>query len=221
MVWHYSRRRIGDHSGNLLLDSAEGAREVTLRPAQTTPVDRDVFPQGNPFFSFPLEVAGGAKKGHIIESMEGASTRKAAPGEGLKPGEQNWEVVRAVLGDPSSLKQLLLIMEDPLQERIAAVPGPDQEKNLLELEVTALLLEATREISKEQHQSAELFAVKLLSEVENELNQSFRERVFELLRKGYLQAWSTGTTDAYHGTTTTPFLVKGEDIPLNVNTLTS
>lgn len=81
------------------------------------------------------------------------------------------------------------LIQSKLQEVIAAA----KNNEISEDEVDVLLAEAVLEISKEQNSpmfisNSEVSANALLAEVENEIYQSFKAKVFEVLKEGYLKA---------------------------------
>jgi hypothetical protein len=91
------------------------------------------------------------------------------------------------LEPPISEKKLL---QSKLEEVIAAAAKNDE---ISEDEVDALLAQAASEISRERNSqfynsNTEISANALLAEVEDEIYQSFKAKVFEVLKEGYLKA---------------------------------
>ena len=78
-----------------------------------------------------------------------------------------------------------------IEDAIAEVVQQENSGNITEAEVDALLAKAAMEISQaenEKFSSENLDAKSLLREVEFEMEESFREKVFEVLKEGYLKA---------------------------------
>ncbi len=91
------------------------------------------------------------------------------------------------LEPPVSEKKLI---QSKLEEVIAAAAKNDE---ISEDEVDALLAQAASEISRERNSqfynsNTEISANALLAEVEDEIYQSFKAKVFEVLKEGYLKA---------------------------------
>ncbi len=84
------------------------------------------------------------------------------------------------------------ILPAGLEEAIAGVSSNLAENgDLTEAEVDALLMMAAARISREKPVYTEgetVDANSLLSEVEMEMDQSFREKVFDIMKEGYLKA---------------------------------
>ncbi|HKL35241.1 MAG TPA: hypothetical protein VJ899_03025 [Salegentibacter sp.] len=82
------------------------------------------------------------------------------------------------------------LIQSKLEEVIAATAKNDE---ISEDEVTSLLAEAAAEISRERNlqlyaSGNEINANALLAEVEDEIYQSFKAKVFEVLKEGYIKA---------------------------------
>ena len=99
----------------------------------------------------------------------------------------------AVVLEPISLEPPILeekLIQSKLEEIIASAAKNDE---ISEDEVDILLAEAASEISRERNLSIyasgnEINANSLLAEVEDEIYQSFKAKVFEVLKEGYLKA---------------------------------
>ncbi|MBZ9728523.1 hypothetical protein LB467_02385 [Salegentibacter sp. JZCK2] len=90
--------------------------------------------------------------------------------------------------EPSISEEKLI--QSKLEEIIAAAAKNDE---ISEDEVEILLAQAAAEISRERNSqmfisNSELSANALLAEVEDEIYQSFKAKVFEVLKEGYLKA---------------------------------
>lgn len=104
-----------------------------------------------------------------------------------KPG--NFPEVRQVTPKIQELKEDKLLSQK--LEEIIAEAGQVDNEDALSLEIDALLQKAAKEISLEKQNSqisAQVDARGLLYDVEMELEQSFREKVFDVLKEGYLKA---------------------------------
>lgn len=78
-----------------------------------------------------------------------------------------------------------------IQDAIAEVVLKESSENISEAEVDALLARAAVEISQaknDKFSSENIDAGSLLREVEFEMDESFRNKVFEVLKEGYLKA---------------------------------
>ena len=97
-------------------------------------------------------------------------------------------VLETISLEPPVSKEKLI--QSKLEEIIAAAAKNDE---ISEDEVDILLAEAASEISRERNLNIyasgnEINANALLAEVEDEIYQSFRAKVFEVLKEGYLKA---------------------------------
>ena len=77
-----------------------------------------------------------------------------------------------------------------LEEAIAMVVSEKAKRDLTDAEVDDLLLEAASRLTRQQtfEDSGSVNASVLLADVETELDQSFRQKVFELLKEGFKEA---------------------------------
>ncbi|MDT0675707.1 hypothetical protein [Autumnicola musiva] len=84
------------------------------------------------------------------------------------------------------------VFRSKLEEIIAAVNSAEREKgNIKNAEVNSLLAEAAKEISREAgmaNATEVVDANALLRAVEGELDESFRQKVFEMLKEGVIKA---------------------------------
>lgn len=84
------------------------------------------------------------------------------------------------------------LYSDKLEEVIAAIESKENnEGEVTDAEVDALLAEAASELARNKEKkftSDNIDATALLWDVEMEMEQSFREKVFEVLKEGYLKA---------------------------------
>ncbi|WP_282017438.1 hypothetical protein [Salegentibacter mishustinae] len=97
-------------------------------------------------------------------------------------------VLETISLEPPVSKEKLI--QSKLEEIIASAANNDE---ISEDEVDILLAEAASEISRERNLSIyasgnEINANALLAEVEDEIYQSFKAKVFEVLKEGYLKA---------------------------------
>lgn len=77
-----------------------------------------------------------------------------------------------------------------LEEAIAMVVSEQAERDLTDAEVDHLLFEAASQLTHQRtfNDNGSVNASALLADVETELDQSFRQKVFELLKEGYAEA---------------------------------
>ncbi|MDT0642377.1 hypothetical protein RM553_05975 [Zunongwangia sp. F363] len=84
------------------------------------------------------------------------------------------------------------VFRSKLEEVIAAVNSVETEEGgITDAEVNALLAEAAKEISREsgkEYSTGMVDASALLEDVEGELDESFRQKVFEMLKDGVIKA---------------------------------
>lgn len=100
---------------------------------------------------------------------------------------QTSEVTEANDGKLSAEK---IVIEKKLQEVMARVALLEsQNEQVTEAEVDSLLRAAQREILTEKalQQNGSVDAMALLAEVEDELEQSFRDQIFDALKEGYFK----------------------------------
>ncbi|MDR5591800.1 hypothetical protein [Christiangramia sp. SM2212] len=83
-------------------------------------------------------------------------------------------------------------LSEKMQELLATISQKNSNSGseITEAEVDALLAEAVKEISnkREPYSQSEINASELLAEAEDELYQSFKEKVFEIVKSGYQKA---------------------------------
>jgi hypothetical protein len=87
-------------------------------------------------------------------------------------------------------EELIKTNNNEMQNLIAGVLGEQVENNLSEAEVDRLLMEAANRITykKNNNSGISISASRLLAEVDSELDQSFRRKVFEILKEGFQEA---------------------------------
>ncbi|MGY5848231.1 hypothetical protein ACW6QP_12545 [Salegentibacter sp. HM20] len=121
-----------------------------------------------------------------------------------KPQNQNFErkQITAVTEIDVSSREVMskLKIEQPeeqiktnnneMQNLIAGVIAEQLENDLSEQEVDKLLLEAANRIAAKKNYNTDISisASSLLAEVNSEIDQSFRRKVFELLKEGFQEA---------------------------------
>lgn len=96
--------------------------------------------------------------------------------------------VAEVNNDPLGAEKI--VIERKLEEVMAQVALLEsQNEQVTEAEVDSLLRSAQREILAEKalSQNGPVDAMALLTEVEDELNQSFRDQIFDALKEGYFK----------------------------------
>ncbi|MEH6408423.1 MAG: hypothetical protein V7767_14190, partial [Leeuwenhoekiella sp.] len=90
-----------------------------------------------------------------------------------------------------NLKPLQPSIDDKVNTLLAQVDLMEQNAQVTDAEIDALLKKAQEDIFKERmynDQTNTVNANALLMEVESELDQSFREKVFDALKDGFLKA---------------------------------
>ncbi len=92
---------------------------------------------------------------------------------------------------PIKDQQLDSLVNGKLAQVLAEVSALEASKNasLLDAEIDSLLLNAQKEILQEKivHPNGKIDAMVLLAEVETELDQSFRDKVFDKLKDGFFK----------------------------------
>lgn len=135
--------------------------------------------------------AGEVVKKAVAENNEAPIEEKTTP---ELPVSEEENIKAAIVLETISLEPPVFeekLIHSKLEEVIAAAANNDE---ISEDEVDALLAQAASEISREQKNSQfynsnnEINANALLSEVEDEIYQSFKVKVFEVLKEGYLKA---------------------------------
>lgn len=140
------------------------------------------------------EVATEETKAHVPEEKE-------APAQITSPVQERQELAaveedkipeEAVVLPDAVIERQEEINSVKLEEVIANVSSRIEGKGELEeSEVDALLYKAAAEISRERNNNrvvGQIDAEALLMDVEMELERSFRDKVFEVLKDGYLKA---------------------------------
>lgn len=154
--------------------------------------------QQKPEEAKPEEIAFEEKE-EIIETPAREKTLKVS--EEATPSLRNNESAVAAVNNTMRMQELILepeiinaeVPEFPqtIQNAIAEVVFQESNGNITEAEVDALLAIAAAEISQTRNKkffSESIDAGSLLREAEFEMEESFREKVFEVLKDGYLKA---------------------------------
>lgn len=83
--------------------------------------------------------------------------------------------------------ELVFDVEEKVMQVVDAIKELQQNGEVTNEEIEVLLLNAQREIKSQEliHQGTSLDAIALLTEVEDELDMSFKEKVFEALKSGF------------------------------------
>lgn len=120
-----------------------------------------------------------------ITNQEIIAEEKIKPKKVIQPVLENTpEMVVESSGTKKVLEEKLQPFE--IDEAIAETVEKIKITNVKEAEVDALLEKALAEISERRAQNTEVISAnQLLEEVEFEVERSFRERVFELLKDGF------------------------------------
>ncbi|MDX1761258.1 MAG: hypothetical protein R3218_03810 [Christiangramia sp.] len=187
-------------------------QEQNSLPVVETPVENEIRGNsGNSEFEQPVQLASeNVEKNDKAENQdpkspknEGpvvsgktttTSTRESSANERLA---SNYESKRNPIQSVSSIKPFDSEMREKdfsekMQELIAEVSRKDQNSGgeISEAEVDALLAEAAREISieREANGSAGLDPDELLAQAEEELYQSFKIKIFNVIKDGYQKA---------------------------------
>lgn len=140
------------------------------------------------------------EKKEVIETPTSAKTLKVS--EEQKPTVRNRKSAVAAIDKSAKVQEAILkepelkVAEVPeisqsIEDAIAEVVQQENEGNITEAEIDALLAKAAAQISQTENKkiySENIDARSLLREVEFEMEESFREKVFEVLKEGYLKA---------------------------------
>jgi len=143
-------------------------------------VKEDALVENDGIEQFPItksEVPVGNKS-------DGLSNQIAA----VKEAASDIDLTVEKMGNPNDFKEE--IIQTKILEIVAAVDSLEQNNDALtEAEVDELLRNAQDEILREKilNQSGSVDAMALLTEVEDELDKSFRDQIFESLKTGFLK----------------------------------
>lgn len=105
--------------------------------------------------------------------------------------DKSIKVQEAILKEPEVKVAEVPEISQSIEDAIAEIVQQENSGNITEAEVDALLARAAIEISQTKNNkfsSENIDAGSLLREVEFEMEESFREKVFEVLKEGYLKA---------------------------------
>ena len=146
-----------------------------------------------------IEAIAFDEKEEIIEPSGNVKTLKASK-EGKTSKKDNESAVAAVnknirmkgpILEPEIIVAEVPEIPQPIQDAIAEVVLKESSGAITEAEVDALLALAAAEISESRNEkftSENIDAGSLLREVEFELDESFRDKIFEAIKDGYLKA---------------------------------
>lgn len=158
---------------------------------------QEVIPQKQlEFPQMASEGAGEAAKSvkeEVPEVIPQKNSGEKKPGTQIALADNNRDKHRN--NEPATVKPEIVeeeIISPGLEEVIAEVSTRiNEDGNIQESEIDALLYKAAAEISLErslEQKSGRVDAGSLLRDVELELEQSFRDKVFDILKDGYLKA---------------------------------
>lgn len=176
-------------------------------PLVETPVEElENSSERNKVNSFKEQVQVASEGGEIIKkvgNIESKAIKKATSGKIPQKTKEEKNTVGKLAQNQVQEKLPPVKLEPPviadnhpdrISEKIEEVIAKVSEKesnniNITEAEVNALLAQAAREISQSRDYSKEsLSAEALLADVEYEMDQSFRQEVFEVLKESFLKA---------------------------------
>ncbi|MGM0932192.1 MAG: hypothetical protein ACQEWD_01965 [Bacteroidota bacterium] len=182
-------------AGSLFFRTTPESPAIVEEPAETVPENTPEIEN----FEAPVQLASEEKK------TRPAQNKKVESSEEI-PQQPTPEIKREELVVASSeienhhfeLENISLTppvqeethIKTQLEEAIAMVVSEQAEKDLTEAEVDNLLLEAASRLTRQQvfEDNGSVNASALLADVETELDQSFRKKVFELLKEGFEEA---------------------------------
>lgn len=173
-------------------------------PVVENPVEiRENAPEDPGNFEQPVQVASEEKEDIQGQKMEEVKSPKfekeEISKERFKEGDgqlaQNLPEKRIIL-EPVSLEPPKEDAEDPGEfagkvNELLTIVAQQEKRNgdISEAEVNQLLAQAAREISeKRNYTEGDVSAEALLADVEFEMDQSFRQEVFEVLKEGFMKA---------------------------------
>lgn len=182
-------------AGNLLFKKTETAPVIVEEPI----IEKSENSSDPGIFKAPVEVASEEKNTPQIQRKE-TEIAENIPQEKIEKDEREIlisasEEIENLQVEIENIKlepptQEINVPQTDLQEAIAMLVSEQAEKDLTDTEVDKLLLEAASQIAREQNfvGNARVNASALLADVEAELDQSFRQKVFEMLKEGYAEA---------------------------------
>lgn len=156
-------------------------------------------------FNQPVQVASEEKmekKAEIIESKAPVKTnRNSVPPKSQEENntagklvqnqvQERFSIIPVKIEPPVIREESTARFSEKIEEVIAKVSQKESENgDISEAEVNALLAQAAREISQSRdYSTGSISAEALLADVEYEMDESFRQEVFEVLKEGFLKA---------------------------------
>lgn len=168
------------------------------------PVEEPIkTPENSTDFNEPVQVASEeVKEKEAVHKNERITSEKPeiiSPVETVQKEEQNTgiaevnreerENLEPIFIDPPKQVEVEQKYASQIEELLARVEKQEtSDGEISEAEVDVLLAEAAREISRNENYKGEVNADALLADVEFEIDQSFRQEVFEVLKEGFLKA---------------------------------
>ncbi|WP_372920246.1 hypothetical protein [Salegentibacter sp.] len=178
-------------AGNLFIKTTQESPAIVEEPIEKVPEKED--------FKTPVEIASEESGSKPTQTENAVSAEQIPPQptpeikrEELVAASTEIESFHFILDNMRLTPQVQegIIMETELEEAIAMVVNEQAERDLTDAEVDDLLLNAASKITQRQtfgnYESVN--ASTLLADVETELDQSFRQKVFELLKEGFEEA---------------------------------
>ena len=137
----------------------------------------------------PLLIAKEHQESEVMNTKRGESTLEFEKGIGKTTVEVATLNQKETVNNLKELQLPEKIITDKVMEIVAQVDVLEQHSKVTEAEVDSLLKRAQQEILQEKifktHTSVDALA--LLTAVEDELDQSFRDQIFNSLKAGFLK----------------------------------
>jgi hypothetical protein len=162
--------------------------KVTEMPAQIVDVEKDQEPQI--IEEIPIQNTINNKI-VIDEAVVGAPIKKDKKATDIKPLFKDEELKKSKEITNNAVAEAVDIETQKVQEVVARIQVLQNSKTVVtNAEIEALLLQAQKEIRKEKILATQsrVDAMALLLDVEEELDKSFKDKVFEALKKGFVEA---------------------------------
>ena len=175
----------------VFLRSGDSSQPTKVEMVESAPIDsQDAENTGKETKDLRTEQNGLVETMQKDEPIEKDNTRAVELKEASESAMAQTKTVNVAEPSDGQMISEKIVIEKKLEEVMAKVALLEsQNEQVTEAEVDSLLRTAQREILTEKalRQNGSVDAMALLAEVEDELDQSFRDQIFDALKEGYFK----------------------------------
>lgn len=187
IIGSYFSKPVGNDPGfvNVPIEQSENkVEEIQQKPSEVNKAEEIVYEEKEEVINTSAPEKSSGNSGVKQSTIKNSKATLAAIEKEIEVQEPIQQTPEIKVADITKYSQ-------SIENAVAEVVKQEKTFNITEAEVDALLAKAAAEISlnkNEKFTSENIDAEALLMEVEYEMEESFREKVFEVLKEGYLKA---------------------------------